>query len=264
MTDINKYNQAVAKQIEEFMAQIPSRELKRYATTQALLAEWLKLDGQATWLGQCLKSRFGGGDGNPALRAFQAGELPEFGYEFTMSLVDCCESLFNLVQSGWEYIEQELSQVLEDCPKNELELYQRILQEQYDNSFKDCLKQQKTTVSDLEESTKLAKKAIGDSKISPTVTVEPKLQTLLNQYQGNFWYSLSVGICSDKAKFDRPLNRLLTEHRNKSGVVYILLEQAARHARKSSDYSQLRSVRWEDGELYEGTKGGWNLVFHKT
>lgn len=246
------------------MAQIPSRELKRYATTQALLAEWLKLDGHTTLIGQCLKARFGGGDGNPALRAFQAGELSEFGYEFTMSLVDWWESLFNLVQSGWEYLEQELSQVLEDFPKTELELYQRILQEQYDNQFKDCLKQQKTTVSNLEESTKLAKKAIGDSKISPTVTVDPRLQALLKQYEGNFWYSLSVGICTEKAKFDRPLNRLLTEHRDKSGVVYILLEQAARHARKSSDYSQIRSVRWEDGELYEGTKGGWIPIVYTT
>jgi hypothetical protein len=262
---MSKRNSAIAKKVEHFMANLPSDYLWQYATTQDLINEWLALRHYSTNLGECLKARFAGGGGNPALRALQAGEIEQFDYDLVMAIVNWYESIFNLVQSGWEYIDQELSAVLEDYPSTELKMYLEILKDFADTKFQMAIKGYKISIQEEEKRVKLFcdafNRGVSIRHENLTVLSASHREKLLLQKSPpeakNFWLSMVMAILFSKQKQDNSIKNLCNDYLYKMKILNELYLAGYRAERGKNKPGRFQSRQFKNGELYLGVKGGY-------
>ncbi len=261
---MNKPNKAIVK-VEEFMSQLPSEflltdVLRVYGRVTPLVHKWLEMRGAAQDLGKNLKARFGGGGGNPAYQAWKAGKIDELDYKFLTSIVDYHEALFAVIQLGWGYIEEDLC-CLDTYPKTETAFYFEILREQYDGTFQRYLKGCKLTVKMYEDEAKLFCTGVASLATVPDprwilkLTPEQR-QKLKVQKTGDpktFWLPLALRICYQNAPTDDPLKRKLRELSQKLAYMAQLMAVAAQQERSPNPPRRLRSEKWKNGRLYEGT-----------
>lgn len=270
---MSKRKSAFPKTVANHMASLPSDYLWQYASTQDLMTEWLHLRNNAIFFGKCLKARFGGGGGNPALQEKIDGRIDETEYALVMAAVAWYESIFNLVQSGWEYIEQELSGALDDYPATETEMYLEILTEIYNAKFQQRVNGFIAPANQGEQNMRLIRDLIrrGTPLLSnpSDVIVDADSQNLSALAQmsdkqpdqtNTFWFSLVTGICFEKSKSDDSLKRLSRDFFKKMEVLLDLLAISLRQERSKKTPNRFPSIRWKDGDKYEGVKGGWKRL----
>ena len=268
-----KKRKVIGNEVLEVMESLPSDYFLQYILTQDLLNKWFDLRHDAINFGACLKARFVGG-GNPALRAFKAGEIDKIDYEIAMAIVDWYESIFNLIQGGWEYIEEVLTEyskhILIPFPATDTEMYLEIIKELWNAKFISCVKGYKFSVQPKEKSCRLFA-SISGSGIqldgSPKVLQlqdcdlerlkfvqgeDPRLTPLLLSV---------VNICVKKAESegDDPLLRLCREYFRKMQHFHDKFAQAMSVSRKKKT-GKFNSYLWENGVKRSGTKGGFTYL----
>ena len=259
-------NSAIAKVVDKRMAFLPSDYLLQYATTKDLMAEWLALRDNAAFFGRCLKARFAGGGGNPALKEKLAGRMSETEYELVMATVNWYESIFVLVQSGWEYIEQEIIGVIDDYPSSEIEMYLAIMEEIYNAKFQERIngytassRRSERDISFISEVIRRGTPLPYDPRDANVDVTSENISTIqkMPEAKDAFWFHLATGICFEKSKSDQSLKRLSRDYFKKMGVLLDLLAKALRQERSKNPPHLFPSTKWSNGERYEGTKGSW-------
>lgn len=223
--------------------------------------------GAAQYLGKNLKARFGGGGGNPAYQAWKAGKIDELDYKFMTSIVDYHEALFALIHLGWGYIEEEL-RCLDERPKSETSFYFEILREMYDGVFRQCVKGHKLTIKMYEDEAKLFCNGVAKLASTPNprwiLTLTPgqrqKLKLQNARKPQSFWLLLALRICYQNSQQDDSLKRKLRELSQKLAYTAQIMAVAAQQERSSNSPRRLKSEKWKNGHLYEGTTGGFKLV----
>ncbi len=246
------------------MAQLPSDSLLNYAKTQDLIQEWLKAKSHAIWLGKCLKARFGGGGGNPAKKALNAKHIDEFDYNAILAVVELYVSIFVLIQTAWEEI-QEVISCIEDAPQSEVELFFEILRQKYDQSFLQMVKGCKRTIKSADSLAKVGRDAVWnhsqtlDPDWDGTFTPQESAiaSSLVSKKTDFSWYTLVSHICKEAAKKDNEIKRQLRNHFDAIGNVCDLIVQACQRERSSNPPGKYKSEKWENGRCRSGKKGGF-------
>lgn len=251
-------------QLESFMAQLPSDSLLKYAETQDLIKEWLKAKSNAIWLGKCLKARFGGGGGNPAKRALNAGRIDNDDYTRILAVVELYAIFFALIQTAWEEIQESIS-CIENYPKSETELFFEIMREKYDKPFMRAVKGCKRSAPNNELLAKIGKDTIrrarghkdwvGDLTPEESAIVAP----LISKEIDFSWHSLVDAICKEAAKEDIEIKRQLQRYIDAIGRVFDLIVQAYRRERSPNPPGRFKSEKWENGRYRAGKTGGFEL-----
>lgn len=268
-----KKRKTVGTAVTKTMEALPSTYLLQYASTQDLLMEWLRLRDSAINYGDCIRARFIGG-GNPALRAFKAGEIDKIDYEVAMAITDWYESIFNLIQGGWEYIEESLVEfsrhVLIKFPATDTELYLEVLKELWDAKFIQCINGTKFSVQQVEKSCRSFASAsgagiqLGDSP--KVIQLRNCDREKLKSMQGADpriipWLATIIGICTEKAESegDEPLLRLCRNYFRNMQFFHDKLAHVLSIDRKKNT-GKFTSYQWENGLKRSGTKGGFTYL----
>lgn len=259
---ISKLNKQLVAQVEPFVTQLPSNSLLEYAKTQDLIEEWLETKDYAIWLGKCLKARFGGGGGNPAKKALNAGQIDQFDYTEMLAIVEVYTIRFALVQTAWEEIQESIS-CIENSPKSETDLFLEILREAFDRLFMEVVQGCKRSASNSELLAKIARNAIwrhsGDKDWAGGLTPEEFtiVASLISKKNDFSWGSLVDAICKEAAKEDIEIKRQLQRYNAAVGRVCDLLLQAHRRERSPNPPGKIKSKKWENGRCRLGKKGGF-------
>jgi hypothetical protein len=260
----SKQRYETAKQIEVFMSDLPSSFLHKYATTKSLIAELRRLQDKAHLYGRCLKARFGGGGGNPLLRAWKSKEICDFEYKWIDRDISFLQALFILIQNGWDYIEPELKQSIIDYPNSETKLFFEVLKEEFDGEFLQKVNGFKLTAKQIEADAKLVENICNGHRADLTEE-ELKQRKEQNKKKGdtllpNTWIVTILNICWKYANHDPVLKGKLEDldriYAELAGMVVV----TSRKERSDDPPKIIRSVKWKNGLLYEGVKGGFRPV----
>lgn len=254
----------LAKRVRSVCRKLPDRKLRQLVSTQDQLREWTRIKKNALLLGKCLKARFGGGGGNPII---DIKESDEYAYRYTWAAVDYFDSLFSLIQTSFPYIDKELGKILLEwstllgCDQSEAGLFWRVLGEWFNSEFKRCLRPNYTaSIPKLEKVYKSIRDArweplpetfecdeetlqqIGDPK-----TLAPTLYTLL-------------AICRECN--DEEVKKRLSEfYRSVCSLARVQTDAIYKARHNPEKYGRIASYRWQNNELYVGTKGGYRKAY---
>ena len=271
----------LAQEVEVTMKNLPSKYLKQYAKDYVkkntpkkqrelaigtLLKQWQTERDHNNLTGKCLKARFGGGGGNPALEARQKGEISELDYKVLSAVVEREATMFSWMQFGWPYIKAELDRLFIDEFHSETQFYVEVLKEAMDAIFKSYIHGKKVNVVDLEKHYRQLKH-LRWANPSPNSWIDDvQLQKVMPSLEKVFkdhgvretpLFDLAHEICHLAARFDEPLRRTLRDWSLKGAHLYDLLEGYARTGRKSKTF---KSELWKNGIKHEGVKGGYRIV----
>jgi hypothetical protein len=271
----------LVKEVETFMSNLPSVYLKQYGedyikkntpkkqrelAIRTILKQWQAERDHNNFIGKCLKARFGGGGGNPALEAWQKGEISELDYKTIYAIVDHIAAMFCWIQIGWPYIKAAVERFFIDEYHSETQFFFEVLKELMDETFKSCINGKRISVVDWEKNYRQLKQ-IRWTKFSPNSSIDhAQLQEGASSFKKSLkdvgveelpLFEIARGICNLAAQNDEPLRHALRDWSIKSAQLYDLLEKGIRTGRKNKT---LKSQLWKNGIKHEGIKGGYQIV----
>lgn len=260
----SKQRYETAKQIEVFMSDLPSSFLHKYAETKPLIAELRRLQNKAHLYGRCLKARFGGGGGNPLLREWKSKKICDFEYRWIDGDISFLQTVFAIIQNGWDYIEPELKQSIIDYPNSETALFFEVLKEEFDGEFLQKINGLKLTAKQIEADAKLVRDICNGCRAELTEQ-EFKQRKEQNKKKGDTllpgsWISTIHNICVKYANHDPALKRKLEDLDRIYADLADMVAKTCREERSDNPPKLIKSVKWKDGLLYEGVKGGFRPV----
>ena len=257
-----------AERIEAFMGNLPSSALlasvlAKHQETIPLILKFLETKERAKYLGTCLKASFGGGGGSPLLRDKYANKITESEYRIFSALVTWYNSVFDLVQSNWEYIEQDLKWI--DHPSDEINFFFEILREDFDGRYEHCISGYRSSVRDIEN---FAIKVRGACWRTPSGEAWADKSALsdLSEFSNDLpshdgiWFGLVLTICNKYAQSDAVVWDKLSGLRNQIAALADLVATQTRKERSIDPPGVYATEKWKDGNLYRRTKNGWELV----
>ncbi len=260
------------------LSQLPSSDLLKHATTDDLKVEWNEQRNNAFLEGLVLRSKFCGG-GNPALKAKLEGHLNDYNYEVIMARLDWYKSIFNVIQSGWEYLELEFNnfskehQIVNELPACDIDLYSIILTEIYNSRFISCVNGFKYSIQDEEKRARttadIYRKAIKiecgnklivlddeDKKTLNTLRIVDNSEKLTN---ANTWLHTSIAIISKAASVnkDEAISKICREYYRKLNHLCDIHANVLMHNRKKK-LGIHKTIKWDNGIKKTGVKGGFS------
>ncbi|HYW19108.1 MAG TPA: hypothetical protein VE956_07270 [Nodularia sp. (in: cyanobacteria)] len=252
-----------AYELEGFMSRLPSDVLLQDATTQELLNEFFKQRESAVLFGKLLKARFGGGGGNIAWEVKEQGYISQVEYELLQVLVDYLDSTFTLIQSGWHFIKHDLDKLAESIgetfPKSETDYFLALLQENWDIRFRECVQGQTFKRDAFEKTTKAARAFYWSLDSNSLATLKSQVSrdaSGIRLFYFEFAFHTAVRHCCDDETLKDKLKILINNLAKLSDLVL----KACRDERKPNPPKQIISYKWENGERYTRTQGGWKLL----
>jgi hypothetical protein len=246
-------------EIEKKMASLPNKQiLARYQNAHAnLVDEFYRLRHQSILLGKCLKARFGGGGGNPCDDPLRKGLIDKYHYELIWGLTDAYQSIFTLIQMNWSAIKPAML-ILEDGCNSESELFFAILTEHYDMRLISCKDGFSFTPAHAKNTATALRKKTSQliiDTLADELSVDKKKCGLMSNRK-HFWLLFVLSI----AKENLTSNSFLSSYYKNCWKE--LSRLADIHERWSSQHRNDRAsaVRWKNGELAIGVRGGYRSV----
>ncbi|MBW4565986.1 MAG: hypothetical protein KME32_33900 [Mojavia pulchra JT2-VF2] len=265
----NRQRSEISKKIEDLSSRLPSTILLKYANTQHLLESWFEQRNFAIYFGKLLKAKFGGGGGNPALAAWQAGEIDEIDYKCLIYLADFYNSLFGLIQSSWQFIQLELShlsqQVATNYPGSETQYFLWLIQEEFDNHYRKSLNGYCFKIKDFEQEAKILRNTCWKPKLDSQDIEKLKSLPCEKGLPKSFYLHFVLVTATKYSAIDSTLSDKLGDLNRHIARLGDLVSKACRQERKPEPPKRLISHKVEKGELFVGAKGaGWKPFVTKT
>lgn len=272
--NFSKSQKALIKHIETITAGIPSgtaldialskspqKYILKYGNAHPLIIEWVHLRKISCLVGKTLKARFGGGGGNPALRAKESGRIDEISYSCLIYSVNYYDDLFAVIQTGWEYIKFFLKEVgIQDYPKDECEYFLKVLCEDFDNRLLRFAEGDKAVMQHKERQMRKIRNLLWatplDKWINDSSFPEPPQWCSFKRY---FWLGTAFMVLDICSKEDDVLLSMLNRLRHTTANFADELARILERERKNPT-GRIKSLNWENTLLYHGAKGGWNLA----
>lgn len=228
-----------------------------------LMYEFINQKACNVLLGEFLSARFMGG-GNTAFIEKTKGNINESTYICIVEMANYLESCFNLTQTFWQYIKKELVTVYvwKRYPKSDLELFKFMLEEMFNNKFRERINGCRYTKKDaeraakleikhlnlqLQKSNNLAEKIVIDDELNQIEaelkSIDEKSKTIPNKWH-NFIFDVFIKYSTD----DELLQIMLTRHINLYIDMKIRLENTFEHDRKHEQ--KLKPIIFIDGNRY--------------
>ena len=259
--------QKLSKEIENLTNNLPSKLLLKYANTQYLLDVWFQEKEFAIQFGKLLKARFGGGGGNPAFTAWQAGEINEFDYKCLSLLIDFYDSLFGLIQSSWHFIAGELqqlsTQVTTNYPKSETQYFLFLIQEEFNSHYKKNVNGYVFKIKDFESESKTLRDVCWKPNLSSQDLAILKLQHNRHKKElpTTFYLQFALITATTYSQVDSTLSDKLIELNRYLARLADLMASACRQERKPNPPKSLISHKVDKGEFFIGARGaGWKRM----
>lgn len=273
--NLKESQELLAQQIELFTSKIPSntaldislsksphKYILRYGDVHPLIVEWARLRKLTDLLGKTLKARFGGGGGNPALRAWKSGRIDILSYKYVTHSVNYYQDLFNVIQSGWEYIEYFFQEKdIQNYPKDERSYFLECLREDFDNRLIRCAEGQKNLIQQKEKEMKKIRNLLRDSSSGQNWIDDTQFLDVPQWYtfERYLWISIALMVLDTRSYEDEVLRSMLDTWKLRTSDFAKELASDLERERKNPT-KRIKSTKWEKTLLYYGASGGWNLV----
>jgi uncharacterized protein YjbI with pentapeptide repeats len=275
-TDLSKEKLKHIKQIDLFMAQLPSVSLLEYTQTPDMFFHaWLAMNESSKSIGKSLKARLASNNGKLTFRDMTSRSSHEVSEVFDENIIrvftDYNVALFQIIQIGWSYIQHGFSQLSDECPESEVALFFKILQERYDGMFVASLLGFRHSIGkESQERLKRMRDIIWRNacnsdwcgEFPPELLEEIRISIARSgiKIAGFYWLSLSIRICQDAAKMDSKLRSKLQKFRDIEARGYDLFAKAGRK-RESATWKKQHSYKFENGRFYRGVRGGYQPLY---
>ncbi|NEQ20299.1 MAG: hypothetical protein F6K28_13850 [Microcoleus sp. SIO2G3] len=224
--------------------------------TEDLIEEFLRQNLINHTVGELLKARFIGG-GNIVLEYKIKGTISNEAYIVIVSLVNYFESLFNLIQTFWEYIKPELKTNIPSkrYPKTDVELFTTILKEEFNNRFRERMLGCNYSKKNVEKHAQLEVEYMRTGLQLPNkekffdgdVNKKQELESIAQKQKSlsSKWTTFVLETLIQYVKTDEILERMLRQHLDNYIYMKESLVKILRHDRKHEQ--QFKGIRFVNG-----------------
>lgn len=249
---VNRSSKALAKNVEQFLATLPSEYLLIFTKNRIQELYWLAHRNNAKLLGECLSVRFARKGGNPARRRWLDGEITQQDYEFVNAKVDMWDLFYDLLQLCWNDMKQ-FNKESDGFPfDSEQQMLFTIFSDHYNASFLKCLKPYSlnSTVNN-EKAIKILRQSLWQNKpLTPEQGRE--VDKLIGDLPTNFWFGYAIEFFSYLGNQDPVVNKKLKDFSKTCAEGADLSTQEATRQRKAKDCP---TYAWREHELFIAQKG---------
>ncbi|NES18143.1 MAG: hypothetical protein F6K41_04255 [Symploca sp. SIO3E6] len=255
----------LAGEIDSFCQKLPTHRIwKRYRRSHDLTIKYWMLKGDAQLLGKSLKARFAGGGGNPLRRAENQGKINDFERSLFETQTNVFEAIFALVQVSWEDIKAFTEDISDPCLETERHLFLEIFKEHFDGQLIRAAEGYKFSTKNAIERAKLLRSQMriyvsqGEEK-----PLTPKQRHRAGLKTGNdfYWLPFLLGITKSLAKHDSSIKEHYHNVWQQLSNFANVQEEAVLKNKRVSPKCKVKGIKWEDGQFYTGTRGGYEKGF---
>jgi len=243
------------------ISQISKKNLDKYGHNHPLMIEWVQRRELALLRGIAIKSRFehnkDGAKEDPILLAHEIGEIDTHTYESLVYEIDFWESIFDVIEVGWQYLEYEFNQVLgNDYPPNECDFVLKCMEEFYDEDYYKCFVGYKKTIREIEDQSKKLRNFCWQPTEKGGWLNKTKWEAT-EEKNGCIWMKFAFNVFDKYSKQDTLLLEQLNNFKKNIGRMSDLQAKQATKERGKNPPRRYVSRKWKKGIYYIGTTGGF-------
>ena len=258
---MSKRNSLIVKKLPQMGSKMPSGKLIRFEKSDDLKNYFYSLRKDAMELANFLAYKLGRGGKNPIRSAYHQGKI-------SSQQLDCIELYVDLYLNIWDIISTAWESYLKDVYREigietDIQLFQAVLAESYDEAFKAAKKGYKFVHQQHEKILRLMRNECWFGNGTVPSDRSPIWEIINNHkdVRPSPQWNLIKQIIKPYQFTDRAINRKLKKHQHlisELGDAQLKLYEWQRLNRKA------KSEKWQSGEYYVGQKGGFRKCRYTT
>lgn len=238
--------------VEQYIASLPSNEVRKLAKTDDLKEFCEKINYHYKVVAACLNARFKGFD--DPIEHWTKNKDGKLLHDFIWYCVDEHEALWQLVQISFKYIKNELEFYSDlNSSFDAFSLFLKIVATEADNEIMPAIYYQNVSVPKASEMWFLIRKATWSEFSSQE---RKDLRHLTNQVPENQWFKIVYNICRKYSKQDSLVADKLKDYRRAVSRVADTTDGIISRVQKGRASFKLPSYEWHNQERRIGNRHG--------